>query len=299
MQVSTGGPIFVVGMPRSGTTLMRSIMNAHPSVAMAPETHFVDHWMRLHRHTDVADPGGFARLWGEFCDSKHFRTLGVEADELEARIRASGPPSFQSMFTAMLEAYAERIGKPRLGEKTPGNYRYLDTILEWFPDGRVLFMIRDPRAVVASFQALDREWTDKPVDSIAVRWRRSVEMAEGWARDQRVLLVPYEALAHAPEPEVRRICDFLDEPFAPEMLQSGRGVSGGEQLKFQGEVTTESVERWRTQLSPRDIAVTEHLARAPMRRWGYQPSAPRLSLPDQVALDARALWRRVLGRAKG
>ena len=282
-----------MGMPRSGTTLMRSILNAHPSLALAPETHLLDHWMQVHRRTDLTDAAGFASFWSEFAASPHFRWTGLDADEVEGLIKQAGTPSFRSIFDILLTAYAARLGKPRPGEKTPGNYRYLDTLLDWYPHARVLYMVRDPRGVVASWEAHGRPWTDKPLVTIASRWRRAAERAERWARDDRVAVVRYEALATAPEPELRRICEHLDEPFAAAMIE--RPATADDIPSPDTEVSTVSIERWRTELTNHEIAVTEHLTAAPMARLGYERSLPALPRRTRLQLSAQGLQQRAAG----
>lgn len=300
ISVSHKGPVFIVGMPRSGTTLLRSLFNAHPSLAIAGETHLLDRWMARHRKTDLSTSDGFAAFWADYTATADFGVLSLDATEVAARIQAAGPPSFQRVFTGVLEAYAEAQGKPRSGEKTPGHYRHLDLLLGWFPSARVLFLQRDPRAVAASWKALDRPWTDQPLEVIVVRWRRSIEIAERWSSDGRVRLVPYEQLVRTPEAVVAHLCEWLDEPFVRQILDEDRGrPPGWRASKASGPVSVDSVERWQEQLSPDEIAIVEYLGRSAMARLGYERSGPALPRHRQVTLEAAALARRVRGATAG
>lgn len=292
--MSKEGPVFVVGMPRSGTTLMRSILNAHPSMALAPETHFINHWMQVHRHTNLADPEDFDRFWGEYTVTNQYRWLGLDPDDTKERIHAAGTPTFRSIFTTLLDGFAETQGKQRSGEKTPDNYRHLDVLFEWYPTARVIYMIRDPRAVVASFKALDRAWTDKPIEEVAARWRRSAERAEQKNKDERVVLVRYSELVNAPSEAVRRICEHVREPFDARMLES-RATNPTKAWKADSAITTDSLERWRHELTEEEIAVTEHLSRGPFDRLGFERVAAPLPHRTQLTLDAKNLGRRALG----
>jgi hypothetical protein len=286
------GAVFVVGMPRSGTTVARSVLDAHSQLSITPETHLVDHWMRLYP-ADLDGPDAFDAFWSDFVPSVDFTRSGVEADVVLERIRAAGPPSFRTVFTALLEAYADKTGKPRLGEKTPGHYRSLDVLFDWFPDAQALFMIRDPRAVVASFRTLELEWTDHPVEVIAARWRRSIEIAEKWAADLRVRVVRYETFVADPETEVRKTCAWLGEAFEPGML--GERDPRGTGSRQHGAVDTTSVERWRTELDADTVAVIEHIAGPAMTRLGYERVGRRLRPHRRAVLSGRVLARRAIG----
>lgn len=293
----TGGPVFVVGMPRSGTTLMRSILNAHSSLALAPETHFINHWMQVHRHTNLREPAEFDRLWNAYVKTVQFGWLGLDADTTKQRIYAAGTPTFQSVFTALIDGFAERQGKQRSGEKTPDNYRYLDLLFGWYPTGRAIYMLRDPRAVVASFKALDQPWTDKPTEVIAARWRRAAERAERSAEDERVLLVHYLDLVSDPAREVTRVCEHIGEAFEPHLLET-RARDASRATKPNRPVTAESLERWRHELSEEEIAIIEHLSQGPFGRLGFERVATPLPRRTQLALDIRNLRRRVVGAVR-
>lgn len=293
-------PVFVVGMPRSGTTLLSTVLDSHPRVAIAPETLFLSYWDRANRRRDLSRPAVFDRFWEKFSNHVRFPYLGVDPDATRARILAAGPPTLRSIFVGVLSAYADRFGKPRFGEKTPQHFRRLDRVFEWFPDARVAFLVRDPRGMVASLLATP--WSHPWIDWYAAQWRESVAAWRRRADDPRVRLIRYEDLVGDPERSVRELCAFLGEEFDPGMLTREAAAHRLEglanwplehQTRAMGPIDAASVGKWRQALSPERVATIEHFARRrEMIEFGYEPAVPPLPAARAVALEAALAARR-------
>ena len=289
-------PVFIVGMPRSGTTLLATMLNSHPRLAISPETHFLNYWVPQHAHLDVSTPAGFERFWSAFLSGDRFALLDVDRARVEARIRQAGPTSFAVILAAMMQEYALKEGKARWGEKTPGHFPHVAVLLKWYPKARVIYMFRDPRAVAASLLKVD--WADRFVHVSAARWAASVRLYESqWRRDDRVCRVSYEELVCHTEETVSRVCDAIGEQYVPEMLlrQSERdrpirhsGKWAREHfLAARGPVTQDSIDKWKSDLSADQVAIIEHVARKEMVQAGYQPTTRAISLGQaaRLALD--------------
>ncbi len=308
--MSVGRPIFVVGDGRSGTTLVRSSLSAHPRISIAPETHLLRK-AAASGHLAAGthpDPEGF---WRSYRSSIYFRDLGVDPGRCEA---LAGPdPTFAALFDALLSAYKERTGAARVGEKTPGHVDHLDRLLDWYPDARVVVLQRDPRAVVAS--KLRAPWiqrtTTEPswrhgvvVDgrtqkllSQAGNWARTYErVVPRWSSHPSVHTVVYERLVADPEGVVSELCRFVGEPFDPAMIAgrsddtvaapAGRAGDDGRQAwrrdhhaRSLAPVSTDSLHRWRRELSRLEVALVERRCRRGMALLGYQPTA---TAPERV-----------------
>jgi hypothetical protein len=297
------GAIFIVGFGRSGTTLLRTILSRHPRIAITPETHFMK---RAEAEGGPhGEPANFEAFWRRLTGWVRFRDLGIDPAECRKRIEQSGDHSFRSVFNAMLGTYGKRLDKPRVGEKTPSHSRYLDDLLKWYPDARVLVIRRDPRAAIASFLRTPwvREKIFRPslgrglltgqsvneVADLAAEWEHlySHEFPR-WSDDPRFHFTSYEDLVCKPEEEVRRICNFLEEEFSPQMLQTGDEqnvpTSSGEMkdqdlegwrrkhesLSMQP-VSRASVEKWRDQLTRSEVALIEGRCAHAMKKGGYRP----------------------------
>lgn len=301
-------PFFIVGCGRSGTTLLQSLLSAHSRIAVTPETHFMKRAEREGARRRKA-PADFDAFWRDLMAWSRFREMGVEPAHVLARIEAQGTRDFRTVFAAMLETYGEMTGKPRVGEKTPGHYQYIDMIFDWFPDTRIVAIRRDPRDVVASHLAAP--WvTDQMapgrlrapfirrlrafhVAERALLWRRANdEILADAETDPRVHMVVYEDLVVRPEQELRRICDFLGESYEPGMLAPRDDtptmpVPTTDRIRSQwgdwnhthharanAPVSAGSVGRWREKLSPSEAGLIEAICGPAMMRRGYRPEMP-------------------------
>lgn len=214
---------FVVGVGRSGTTLLRLMLDAHPQLAIGPETQFVPDLIHLDDHVEAIVG---SRTWGDF---------GLDQQEFARRAADQDLPGVLRTFYAL---YAESQGKSRWGEKTPGYVRSMDSIATVLPEARFVHLIRDGRDVALSRRARGMG-ADKPMAKTANLWRRRIEDARGQARKLggRYMELRYEDLVADPEPHLRAICELIDLDFDPAMLR--HEVGAGERLGELGDLAAE------------------------------------------------------------
>ncbi len=202
------GPIFVVGCPRSGTTLMRRILDRHPSIAICPETQFQRLvYSRRKAFGDLGDLTNRRRLIDEYLSSRFIRRMKLDRAALAERLQREGA-SYKAMFTTLLRYYAASQGKSRFGEKTPQHALFLETLCEWFPNAAILHMVRDPHATVASMQRMP--WRRSAVANARI-WLRLNQAARRFHEWRGYLEVRYESLVANPERQIRKICSFVGE----------------------------------------------------------------------------------------
>jgi Sulfotransferase family len=274
-------PIFVVGCPRSGTTLFRTMLSAHRSIAIPPETRYLmGMYWRRNQIGDLRQPEVRARLASAIVDDpeSRFRVLGLDGERVKAEI-IDGPPTLGSAFGIVFRDYAQGFDKPRWGDKRPAYYAFMDELDHLFPDAQFIHLIRDPRACVESLKR--QEWYPDEAAPCAAAWVHAVRSASKSGRKlgpQRYLEVIYEQLVSEPEKVSRQICDFLDEPFdeqmcKPELIAEKVNPAHYQQRgQIQQGVNTATVEAWATRLPADEIALVDKVARRWMRRYGYVPS---------------------------
>ena len=173
-----GPPVpFIVGVTRSGTTLLRLMLDAHPDLAIPPETHFVPSLIKATRKRGVScdEAHGIVtghRQWGDFnLDSAELLRRYCELDRIDP----------ETTIRAFFELYAEREGKPRWGDKTPNYVRRMKQIENWIPEARFVHMIRDGRdAALSRFKRVLKE--PPPMETVAERWVKKIEGARARRR---------------------------------------------------------------------------------------------------------------------
>ena len=162
---------FVVGVNRSGTTLLRMMLDAHPELTMPPETHFVPELI------DVAEAGEATpeALLATITKQREWGDFGLTEEQLLDAFGAIEPLNAGDALRAFYALYAERIGKPRWGEKTPIYVKSIRKIHRALPEARFVHVIRDGRDVALSIR--DRAVKEHPIDVIAERWVRRIGQA--------------------------------------------------------------------------------------------------------------------------
>jgi acyl-coenzyme A synthetase/AMP-(fatty) acid ligase/acyl carrier protein len=260
---------FIVGAPRSGTTMLRLMLDAHPNLAMPPETHFIPMlasvWQR------ASDPLGAA------LDAlqAHERWPDFELDPESLRRPLGDIPnaSLSEMLRAFYSAYAALHGKPRWGDKTPGYVMDMPLIAGILPEARFIHVIRDGRDVALSLLPL---WFGpSTLEEAASLWDERVRTGRRDAPAVQYLEVRYERLVLDTRAELRRICDFVDLDFREQMLTyHDRAAARMSEMKDSAGASQRTTAAERAQMRS---ALRARLAMAPdtrsIERWRVEMSA--------------------------
>ena len=284
---------FVVGVPRSGTTLLRLMLDAHSQLAIPPETHFLPKLIRACQEELDADRDGRRRALELMTGHRRWPDFGLDPADVEARLQGEGLLEPAEACRAFYGAYAAKHSKRRWGEKTPQYVKTMKRIGGALPEAHFIHLIRDGRDVALSI--LDVSWGPSTIEDAAVQWTSQVRRAR---RKSRSLAhyneVRYEGLVADPEPIVRRICEFAKLPFEPEMLAyherasermsavardlelgGGReGISASERASQHALVSeaprSERAGRWREEMDAADVAIYESIAGPTLVELGYE-----------------------------
>lgn len=298
--MSSDRPIFVVGCPRSGTTMLSLMIHAHPRLAMPPETRFlVRTWRKRKSFGDLTIPANHLEL-ARSCvrTGSKVREMGLDPQEIVDTIMLA-PPTIGSAFGAVFKMFADQHGAARWGDKRPQYFSEVDVLLRLFPDAQIVHIVRDGRASVASLKKMP--WW--PYDSIAsmATWSQAEYCSRRNAKrlpKDVFHVMRYETLVADPEPELRKLCDFLDEDFDPAMLEPHEVSHVVPERKTWHEalkqsVSTDRVESWRTGLEPWELGLMETVLRRKLPHWGYQLSGEgQRPTPKLVAKFAKEAFER-------
>lgn len=270
-------PFFVVGCPRSGTTLLRAMLDVHPRLAVPRESHFVvglaPRWFRR-RSPTVED----------VIAHRRFGALGVDADAVRAAVSRDQPRDYAALISTVFSTYASSRGKARWGDKTPGYLGYLPLLARLFPDAQFLHIVRDGREVAASL--VEQRWGPRSTVDGAFWWRNKVRAGRRAGRrlsPSRYLELRLEDLVEDPEEVLGRVCAFLGEEYAPEMLQypermaapgARESLVGGRHLT---KPPTAGLRDWRAGRSRLEQDAVEAVCHPVLAALGYPTRAPALT----------------------
>lgn len=257
MSHPAGPPIFIVGCQRSGTTLLRLILDSHPNISCGPETRF------------LAD---LARITGSEWD--RLSQYGFPKEYWLRKV--------SGFFDSFQSEYAAARGKTRWADKTPRYALSLDYLDALFPTCQVVHVIRDGRDVVASHR--DRFGYRAALVAV-VKWPRYISVARATGArlgPERYVEVRYEDLVTDPVASLRGLLDYLGEPYDPAVLaydehphdvpaKYGNLVSSRRSAAVDGQAVYRSrVGAHRRELDPLLRTLITLLHRRTMRRLGYE-----------------------------
>ena len=274
-------PLFIVGSPRSGTTLVSRILDSHSRIAVYHESHYYTLFRPdLHRYGDLQQLPNLKRLIADLREVIHVQGF-MKPPEVKEFLEALVAPTFEGILSTLLHLYARQQGKSRAGDKTPDHHAYLSEILEKFPRSPVVFVIRDPRDTVLAI----REKFATSLNGATKLWNeafRSYQNASG-----RVHLLRYEELTQRPVETAQALCAYLDEPYESQMLRfferiPGRLAANPYYSDLLRPVDPGLVGRFR-QMTQRDIEWIESACAAGMTALGYPFTVPK---PKPVAISA-------------
>jgi hypothetical protein len=297
-----GRPLIIGGCPRSGTTLLRTMLHCNPEVAIPRETRFVlEAWQRRRTFGDLGQEANRIRLgtWIFTREETQADRLALGTDEAIARL-AAAPPTLGSLLATCFVMFSEKEGKARWGDKRPMYAARIATMFELFPSAHFIQVVRDPRACVASLCELG--WYDGHIPPMIELWERSLNGIEACRRKlaaDQLLEVRYEDLVSDPERIVRQVADFTgiaaDESDVESMLgyhEYDETRSERYHANLRRPIDPSRISGWTEALAEEEIAFIEEATRPRMLRWGYEPVTDGVSAPPALMRELEKRRRR-------
>ena len=271
-------PFFIVGCSRSGTTLLQTLLDAHPNIAIPPESHIFD------RFSEIFD------TYGDLHQISHLRLLvkdllrdeRIKQWQLKTTVSAFCDElrdlSLRSVLSLLFELYARQQGKGHWGDKTPDHIMYLSEIKSLFPEAKFIHLIRDGRDVANSL--LRVFFGPNTIDQAAYRWKRDVSAFWQFKKNLSpgdYLEIFYENLVAHPQEELKKILTFLEED---EKQLKGIPLQGSVKEHY---IKLDSIHRslkrpifkrrigiFRKRLDQRQIEIFESIAGDMLEAYGYK-----------------------------
>jgi hypothetical protein len=261
---AAAAPVFLVAAERSGTTLLRLMLDGHPQIAWPAEFDFALERPAVER--------------GERHREAFWRMLRESRQALQARVEIDESLELPDLVRSLLEQLRRRSSKPVFGVTV---HRGFDQLLPLWPDARFIHLLRDGRAVARSHVQMG--WAGNAW-AASKAWRdaeRACQALERALEPSRLLEVRYEELVRNPPGELARICAFLGVPWDARMLSYP--------TRSRYELPrAERIDGWRAQLSRRDWAQLEAAIGPLLRERGYEPGPYP---PADLSAPVRAVLR--------
>lgn len=269
-------PFFILGAQRSGTTLLRLMLNAHSRMAVPFESNFIPYmYRRIDEFGDLAQEANLRRLLDEIAANR-FVKRGQLLPDAEDVVRRR-PTTYAEVVDAIFSVLAERQHKVRWGDKTPGYEVALDELWHLFPQALFIHLVRDGRDVALSHRRVS--FRSSNLLKAAADWQRRTELAHkmGSMIPQSFLEIRYEDLVRSTETTLRAICNFLGEDFEPPMLEHherAKEAMPEDALKWHAssvsKVDESKVFEWKTQMSIADRCIFDDIAGSTLELFGYE-----------------------------
>lgn len=297
MKETTPLPVFVVGAQRSGTTMLRLMLNSHSRFAVPFETDFLAPMFSGTVPSIFSGPDDARRSLDLLADEKFSRKGCLVADK---QVILSRPlRGYSDLLEAVFLEYAHRKSKPRWAIKTPGYVTQIDEINKLFPDARLIHIVRDGRGVALSNRRIS--WGSSHTPTVAREWRWQVMIGRKTGRmlGDRYYEVRYEDLVLDTESTLRRLCAFLNEPYDAGMLDYHEAAATempADSLKWHeasiSAPNASKADEWRSALPAADQILFDELAGDALDAFGYPRSTARAPVRTAMTRVYYALIRR-------
>lgn len=281
---------FVVGCAKSGTTMLRAMLDSHPALAIPPESYFVARLAKRPRSGWSVARG--EALGRSLAGDRWIRRWGLSEQDMVTVLTSGAIEGPSDAVRALYALYARARGKPRYGDKTPGYVFGMPDIARLLPESRFVHLVRDGRDVALSLRG--QRFAPDDAGGAALFWRQRVVSGRRAGRElgpERYLEVRYEDLVSDPDGAMQPICRFLGMDFHPAMLRyherSGEVLAGVMRKKGHANIARPPVRGlrdWRSQMSRGDVQLVEALTGDLLGDLGYEVSSS--AAPARVRLKA-------------
>jgi hypothetical protein len=269
---------FVVGHPRSGTTLLRAMLDSHPELAIPWESYFIP--LMWPRHQLFEGSSFSIQLFLAALAETPQEIWRMDRELLASSMQKDNPQSFQEAVRCVYATYARMQRKPRWGDKTPDYMLHMDLISGLLPEARFIHIIRDGRDVATSLMQVS--WGVSRVADAAVSWSWRVTHARNIGRrlgPEKYMEVRYEDLVDNPESVLAALCSFLDLEYDSHMLRYQERVDmiltvepSPQYHQHLHLAPTIGLRDWRTEMQAEDAVVFDFIAGDVLAELGYTDS---------------------------
>lgn len=306
------GPVFIVGAPRSGTTMLQFRLRNHPRISLPTgESHFI---VTLYRNQEKYGDLSCLENIRQVLRAMHAQNrsfletdlhgLKFDIDSLANELHVEGRHTLPAIISGLFEKNARGEGKVRWGDKTPYYVMHLPKLLEWFPDAQFIHLIRDGRDVALSLFGRQHDFHVYNTWFAAEYWESYVEkghiQGSSLPSDQ-YLELRYEDLIAQPEDTMKKLCAFLGEDYSADLFDVATADGPSKTPLVHKPLQADNAGKWRGKMTQSQIEAFEGVAGNTLREFGYDLISP--CKPPAFATKAAyrlhnklltAYWRRAM-----
>jgi hypothetical protein len=276
---------FILGRPRTGTTLIRSLLDAHPNVIIPWECQFILNLYPKYGKLEHWNAETLEDFHADLLDQWQFRTWNLDHEKLKADLLANeGNVSYaylcQLVYMNQISFYPKQTIR-MIGDKNPGYSIYPDRLKKIYPDAKFIYIHRDYRDNFHSIKNVDFEL---PIVSVVVyKWKYFYKQALLASKKYpgSFAFIRYEDLVSEPEARFREICEFLDIPYVPECFDFYKMKHKAEETypvtilkkhhkSLFNPVNTSRIGLWKNSMSDRQVKIADLVAGKYAEQAGYE-----------------------------
>jgi hypothetical protein len=280
-------PFFILGNPRSGTTLFRLMLNSHPLICVPPESGFAHWWYDKYKFWDVSCNNDNLRVLDFIKDvlsSKKIELWNLDESRIARKISLTQPSNYAELCRCVYLAYAGDDVQ-LIGDKNNYYINHLDDIVSIFPNTKFIHLARDGRDVACSYRGIKTLNSASPykpllpynISEIAKQWGENVNRIEKFISDKKSLTLKYEDLIHNPDSTLQKVCNFLGVNYSKRMLLFYEKNNNDEpdltldwKRKTLESLNSSNSEKYKYILSTREIQIFNGIAYEQLRSFGYE-----------------------------
>ncbi len=272
--------IFIVGVGRSGTSLLQSMLHAHSKITSTPESHFVRNYLVSKKRLHFLEQKGPIYFKGLLINDPHFQRLAINVEEIKSL--TIPPLSILQVYKEITTYWKKKNKKKVLIDKDPRNLENLMAIRELLPNSKIIHIIRDPRDVV--FSKTKANWSSsRPYWLHAMigeaQMKRGLSIANTLS-SKIYHQIKYEDLIEEPNIALKNLCDFIDLSFESKMLhfnEAAKELVTEEEMQWKKEtlqpLNKSNTFKWKDSYSNFQLALIEGITVRSMQEFGYSPMA--------------------------
>ncbi len=258
------GPLFVFGMPRSGTKLLRDLLNRNEKISIpVAESNFIPYFVGKYGFDfDLSLEKNRQKIYKEFIHTSYYfflKQLSIKFEE-EEFLYSGGIKRWADLFEYLLRKGGQCLDKKEVifGDKTPGYIRHILLLKKLFPQCKFIHIIRDPRDFALS---LRKAWK-KNIYRAAERWQETLERLDKDKQnmgEEDISVVYYEEMLEHPEQVMRRLCFFLGVGYTPDMLRLEKSWEFYGDARSKTEIVRFNKEKYLKELKEKEIKRIEEI----------------------------------------